>query len=493
MKKLLLFISIVLFSIQIFAQAPSGISYQAVIRDADAELLVNSEVSIRVAVIFGSEDGTTVFEDDFVANTNQNGLVSFIIEEASLSEIDWRNGPYYFKLEVDPEGGTDYSVASVDKIFTVPYAFHSNTAGYAYQALEFDPVFTNHLAYNISDLGSGVIISTAERNKLSGIEEEAEVNIQSDWEQTDDQLADFIKNKPDLSDLHIHTNYDVLDNITSAGSGEIITIDERNGLHLHSNHDVLDNIINEGSGEIITELERDGLHQHANHDILDNISSTGSGDIITDVERSNIHIHANHDVLDAVSDAGSGNIISSEERDKLNSIKTYEVGDFAHGGIVFWVDETGQHGLVVAKDDQSDGIRWYAGTDIDVMATGSGTYAGFMNTIIILAEQGSGDGDMYAAKLCSEVVIEENGFEYADWYLPSLNELLLLQSLQDLINNVAMDNGGSSFATVGGTIYWSSNQSDGYPNYAKSVVFSTGGTGSNFKDSELRVRAIRKF
>jgi hypothetical protein len=29
--------------------------------------------------------------------------------------------------------------------------------------------------------------------------------------------------------------------------------------------------------------------------------------------------------------------------------KTYKVGDFAHGGIVFWVDETGQHGLVSAK------------------------------------------------------------------------------------------------------------------------------------------------
>ena len=35
----------------------------------------------------------------------------------------------------------------------------------------------------------------------------------------------------------------------------------------------------------------------------------------------------------------------------------YEVGDFALGGIIFWVDETGQHGLVCAKEDQSTGIR----------------------------------------------------------------------------------------------------------------------------------------
>jgi len=37
--------------------------------------------------------------------------------------------------------------------------------------------------------------------------------------------------------------------------------------------------------------------------------------------------------------------------DAWNVIKTttYTVGDFAQGGIVFWVDETGQHGLVAAK------------------------------------------------------------------------------------------------------------------------------------------------
>jgi hypothetical protein len=35
----------------------------------------------------------------------------------------------------------------------------------------------------------------------------------------------------------------------------------------------------------------------------------------------------------------------------------YAIGDIAQGGIVFWVDETGQHGLVCAKSDQSSGIR----------------------------------------------------------------------------------------------------------------------------------------
>ena len=34
---------------------------------------------------------------------------------------------------------------------------------------------------------------------------------------------------------------------------------------------------------------------------------------------------------------------------------TYQVGDFAEGGIVFYVDKTGQHGLVSALEDLTEG------------------------------------------------------------------------------------------------------------------------------------------
>ena len=34
---------------------------------------------------------------------------------------------------------------------------------------------------------------------------------------------------------------------------------------------------------------------------------------------------------------------------------TYQVGDFAYGGVIFWIDELGQHGLVANIIDASDG------------------------------------------------------------------------------------------------------------------------------------------
>ena len=41
--------------------------------------------------------------------------------------------------------------------------------------------------------------TTEEKTKLAGIEDGAEVNVQSDWEQADNAADDYIKNKPDLS------------------------------------------------------------------------------------------------------------------------------------------------------------------------------------------------------------------------------------------------------------------------------------------------------
>jgi len=166
----------------------------------------------------------------------------------------------------------------------------------------------------------------------------------------------------------------------------------------------------------------------------------------------------------------------------------YQIGDFAQGGIVFWVDETGEHGLVCAKQDQSTGIRWYAGTYTNTMASGTGPYAGEMNTIIIIANQGNGDGNTYAARICNELKITENGKTYGDWYLPSSDELYLMYQNRLIINATATANGGSAFAN---TSYWSStSQND---NSAIMYKFSDDMYISELKSAEHRVRAIRAF
>ena len=168
----------------------------------------------------------------------------------------------------------------------------------------------------------------------------------------------------------------------------------------------------------------------------------------------------------------------------------YSVGDFALGGIVFWVDETGQNGLVCAKEDQNTGVRWYAGTYGNTQAKGDGPFSGEANSAIIIAAQVAiGDDNVtYAARICNELQITESGKTYGDWYLPSKEELNLMYQNRATINATATANGGSAFASAD---YWSSNESDSINAWFQ--FFATGGQFSSFKYVVLSVRAVRAF
>ncbi|MCK4676755.1 MAG: DUF1566 domain-containing protein, partial [Bacteroidales bacterium] len=173
-----------------------------------------------------------------------------------------------------------------------------------------------------------------------------------------------------------------------------------------------------------------------------------------------------------------------------NKSTTYSVGDFAHGGIVFWVDETGQHGLVCAKEDQSTGIRWYAGTDGSTQAKGDGPFAGETNTAIIIAAQVAigDDGSTYAARICNELQITEGGKTYGDWYLPSSEELNLMYQNKTTIDVTAVANGGSAFASA---YYWSSTETNLITAWTQN--FNNGHQTNFSKNITFRVRAIRAF
>ena len=171
-------------------------------------------------------------------------------------------------------------------------------------------------------------------------------------------------------------------------------------------------------------------------------------------------------------------------------LRQYKIGDFAQGGIVFWIDETGEHGLACAKQDQSTGVRWYAGTSGETQAKGDGPFAGEMNTTIIIASQVAigDDNSTYAARICAELQITEGGYTYADWYLPSEYELNLLYQNKATIDAAALANGGSSFATDS---YWSSTEINNAG--ARSQNFDAGNPFNGGKNLGLHVRAIRAF
>ena len=98
---------------------------------------------------------------------------------------------------------------------------------------------------------------------------------------------------------------------------------------------------------------------------------------------------------------------------------TIAIGKTYQGGIIFYVNGSGAHGLIAAIQDQSTGIAWFNGSFNDTGATGTAVGTGQANTDNIIAAQGAGH---YAASLAGQLVL--NG--YSDWFLPSKDELNLM-------------------------------------------------------------------
>ena len=177
---------------------------------------------------------------------------------------------------------------------------------------------------------------------------------------------------------------------------------------------------------------------------------------------------------------------TAQVRSEIPMVISYSVGDFAQGGIVFLVDETGQHGLVCAKEDQSTGVRWYAGTFGDTRAYGDHINAGKMNTDVIIGSSRTigDDGSPYASEICKDLTLDG----YSDWYLPSKEELNLMYHNKATIDEIANANGGGSFASF---LYWSSTEISDHNAWLQN--FNIGTQHFTGKNVTYYVRAVRAF
>jgi hypothetical protein len=97
-------------------------SFQAVVRNTDNSLITSESVGVRISILQGSFTGTEVYQETYSPDpqTNVNGLLTLEIGSGTpltgiFSEIDWTTGPYYIKTEIDPEGGTDYTIKEQHK------------------------------------------------------------------------------------------------------------------------------------------------------------------------------------------------------------------------------------------------------------------------------------------------------------------------------------------------------------------------------------------
>jgi len=214
----------------------------------------------------------------------------------------------------------------------------------------------------------------------------------------------------------------------------------------------------------------------ANTDVAANTAKVGYTEALVS---ANTDVAANTAKVGYTEAAVSANTDVAANTLKVGLI-THAVGDSYGGGIVFFVYDGGQHGLIAATEDQSTGIRWHGGSDTNTRARADGIGAGLKNTAIIIANQGSVDGDAFAATFCNEYSVTADGVTYGDWYLPSKYELNLLYLQKDVVGSFP------------GRYYWSSTEYDA--NNAWRRDFYYGSQPNDYKSSTNgSVRAVRAF
>ena len=130
MKKLVTLLFAIATFATLYAQVPKGFNYQAVVRNSAGNLMINRNIGVNISILQGSETGTVVYSQESNVTTNANGLFTLIVGDNSndFANINWANGPYYIKSEIDMNGGRNYTLYTTQKILAVPYAHYANTA-----------------------------------------------------------------------------------------------------------------------------------------------------------------------------------------------------------------------------------------------------------------------------------------------------------------------------------------------------------------------------
>ena len=171
---------------------------------------------------------------------------------------------------------------------------------------------------------------------------------------------------------------------------------------------------------------------------------------------------------------------------------THYVGEVFDGGIVFFVDETGEHGLMASLEDLNGGtpVPWSNVTSTIIGASAQDFFDGASNTAAIIAQSGHTSS---AAKLCDDYI----GGGQTDWYLPSHQELYLLGNNSVIINKVLANDGDSNTNGLNvnnnfsDSSYWSSTENNSY--FAWGLHLQDGYMSYNNKFGTFRVRAVRAF
>ncbi len=138
MRKILFSFALLLFfaTNSIFAQAPEGINYQAVLRNTTTgAVLPNSTVNVQIKIISGTATGTVIYQEMHPGLLTNQGLVNLVIGKGlpqigTFASIPWSTGGNFFVNTAIQVGGQGtYQNYGTQQLMSVPYALYAKYAG----------------------------------------------------------------------------------------------------------------------------------------------------------------------------------------------------------------------------------------------------------------------------------------------------------------------------------------------------------------------------
>jgi uncharacterized protein (TIGR02145 family) len=156
LKTLLLLI----LSVTIYAQSPLGFSFQTIIRDAEGKVQKNQSVKLRFSILQGSESGSSVYTETHSKTTNEYGVINLTVGtgtpvSGSFSSIVWGSNIHFLKTEIDPLGGSTYTISSTSQLMSVPYAIYASQADTALNVPDNSP--TNEIQQLLASLSGDTL------------------------------------------------------------------------------------------------------------------------------------------------------------------------------------------------------------------------------------------------------------------------------------------------------------------------------------------------
>ncbi len=126
MKKIYATIGLFLATL-LSAQVPQAFSYQTIAFNTSGAPIANGNVTLKVSILENSATGTVLYSETHAKTTNSKGLVNLNIGQGTATTgnfggINWGTNTKFVKVEMDAQGGSNYTNVGVNQLMSVPYA-----------------------------------------------------------------------------------------------------------------------------------------------------------------------------------------------------------------------------------------------------------------------------------------------------------------------------------------------------------------------------------